>query len=167
MATSYRYYKEEIKEYLVSNFSKESRILDVGCGEGTYYELLKDYFKDIEGVEVYMPNIKRYRLEDKYRTVYNVDIRDFRYEYYDIIIFGDVLEHLEVEEAKRVLDYAIDRCKEVIVAVPYMYEQGIEYGNVYEIHKQGDLTKENMLERYPRLELLYGNEEYGYYIKRK
>lgn len=164
---SYPYFKKEVASYLIDRFSNKCSVLDVGCGDGIYYELLKDYFKDIEGVEVYMPNIKKYRLEDKYRTVYNTDIREFKYKYYDIIIFGDVLEHLEVEEAKRVLDYAIDRSKEVIVAVPYMYEQGIEYGNIYEIHKQGDLTKENMLERYPRLELLLGNEEYGYYIKRK
>ena len=38
--------------------------------------------------------------------------------------------------------------------------------NIYEIHKQDDLTKDNVLKRYPRLELLYGNEEYGYYIKK-
>ena len=167
MATSYGYYKKEIGEYLKSRYKKGSSVLDVGAGEGTYYKLLGNYFKDIDAIEVYRPNIEKYELKDKYREVYCADIRDFEYKYYDIIIFGDVLEHLEIEEAKKVLEYAYPRCKEMLVAVPYCYAQGIEYGNVYEIHKQDDLTKENMLERYPCLEYLLGNEEYGYYIKKK
>ena len=165
MGTSYGYYKKEIKEYLEERYDKDIRILDVGCGCGTYYDLLKDSFNNIEGVEVYRPNIEKYKLENKYRKVYNVDICDFRYEYYDVIIFGDVIEHIEIEKAQEVLEYAYNRCKEMIVAVPYCYKQGICYGNKYEIHKQDDLTKENMKERYPYLKLLYGNEEYGYYTK--
>lgn len=169
MATSFGYFKESIKEYLEKNYKRGTRILDVGAGSGTYYELLKDYFEDIEAVEVFKPNIENYQLESKYKKVYNVNIKDFRYPKfrYDIIIFGDIIEHLEVEEAEKVLMYAYERCKEMIVAVPYCYKQGIEEGNVYEIHKQDDLTPANMLERYPYLELLYGNSEYGYYIKRK
>ena len=167
MATSFKYFKENIRDYLEKNFDRDSKVLDVGCGEGTYYELLHDYFKNIDGVEIFRPNIDNYELESKYNNVYNVDIRDFKYEYYDIIIFGDIIEHLKIEEAQKVLKYALERCKEVIVAVPYCYKQGIEYDNVYEIHKQDDLTPVNVLERYPELELLYGNNEYGYYIRRK
>ena len=166
MGVSYSYFKEDIKKYLIDNFSKDSSILDVGCGSGTYYNLLGDYFKNIEGVEVFKGYIDKFDLESKYKKIYNENIRNMEYEYYDIIIFGDILEHLEIEEAKRVLDYALDRCKEVIVALPYMYRQGECNGNKFEIHKQEDLTKDNVLERYPRLELLYGNEEYGYYIKK-
>lgn len=169
MATSFRYYKKEIGLFLIDKYGSDSKVLDVGAGEGTYYNLLKDYFKDIDAVEVYKPNIERYRLKDKYRNVYNVDIKDFKYgeKDYDIIIFGDVIEHLEIDEAQEVLKYAYDRCKEMVVAVPYCYEQGIEEGNIYEIHKQADLTPENVLERYPMLKLLFRNDEYGYYIKKK
>ena len=166
MPSSYRYYKEEIKKYLVNKWGKGASILDVGAGCGTYFDLLGDYFKNIDGVEVYKPNIEKYELERKYRGVYNEDIREFNYTYYDIVIFGDVLEHLEVEEAQKVLEYAIDRSKEVVVAVPYQYEQGVVEGNVYEIHKQADLTPEIMQKRYPSLELLIGNEEYGYYVSK-
>ena len=117
MGVSYSYFKKEVREYLISRFNKDSSVLDVGCGSGTYYNLLGDYFKNIEGVEVFKGYIDKYGLESKYRKVYCADIRDFEYKNYDIIIFGDILEHLEVEEAKRVLDYALDRCKEVIVAL--------------------------------------------------
>ncbi len=163
---SYGYFKKEIKEYLTSKFDKDARVLDVGAGSGTYCNLLRDYFNWIDGVEVFKPNIIDNKLEEKYNNIYNEDIRNFLYDFYDIIIFGDVIEHLEIEEADRVLRYALDRSNEIIVAVPYTYKQGPAYGNKYEEHKQDDLTPENVLERYPYLELLYGNKAYGYYIKK-
>ena len=165
MATSYKFYKQSIKKYLQNRFTDNALILDVGAGEGTYYNLLHDYFKEIHAVEVFKPNIDKYKLNDKYSAVFNVDIKDFEYGFYPIIIFGDVIEHLEVNEAQKVLKYAYDRCDEMIVAVPYEMKQGIAEENVYEIHKQDDLTPENMLERYPMLKLLHNNTKYGYYVK--
>jgi len=167
MATSYRDYKDDIKLFLESKFPGDASILDVGAGSGTYYDLLHEHFQNIEAVEVFKPNIENYNLRDKYKHVYNKDIKDFKYKYYDIIIFGDIIEHLTTEEARAVLAYALPRCEETIVAVPYLYPQGIEEDNIYEIHKQDDLTPEVMRKRYPDLELLYGNERYGYYIKRR
>ena len=166
MSTSYSVFKQEVKNWIYNNFNKRSRILDVGSGCGTYWYLLHEKFKNIDSIEVFKPNIEKFNLKNKYQNVYNCDIKDFQYEYYDLIIFGDVLEHLTVKEAQNSLDYAYDRCYNLIVAVPYMYEQGICEDNIYEIHKQPDLTPENVLERYPNLKLLYGNEKYGYYIKR-
>ena len=166
MAGSYPYFKSEVAQYLKDRFPKTAKVLDVGAGCGTYYEYLKDYFEDIEAVEVFKPNIDNFDLVNKYKRVYNQNIVDFKYKFYDIIIFGDILEHLDIEEAQKVLDYAFDRCTEVIVAVPYMYPQGIAEDNIYEIHKQDDLTPENMIERYPKLKLLYGDDGYGYYVKK-
>ena len=165
MATSYKYFKKNVKNYLQSKFTDNATVLDVGAGCGTYYNLLHDYFKVINAVEVFKPNIDNYELEKKYNAVFNADIKDFEYGFYAIIIFGDIIEHLTVEEAQKVLKYAYDRCDEMIVAVPYEMEQGICEDNVYEIHKQPDLTPENVLERYPMLKLLYKNDKYGYYVK--
>ena len=119
----------------------------------------------MDAVEVFKPNIDNYQLKQKYHKVYNIDIKDFEYGNYDIIIFGDIIEHLEVKEAQEVLKYAFSKCKEMIVAVPYQLEQGIEEDNIYEIHKQPDLTPKIMEERYPYLKLLYKNDLYGYYVK--
>lgn len=166
MAYSYDFFKQDIKEYLIKLFSKHARILDVGAGCGTYYELLKDYFKEIDAVEVFLPNIMNYNLKEKYHKVYNANIKDLRYANYDIIIFGDIIEHLEVKEAQEVLEYAYNHSKEMIVAVPYQLEQGIEEDNIYEIHKQPDLTPKIMKERYPMLKEFLKNELYGYYIKK-
>lgn len=166
MAYSFDYFKTEVADYLKEHFDKSARILDVGAGSGTYYNYLGDYFENMDAVEVFEPNIELFDLRSKYKNVYNANIIDFEYDNYDIIIFGDILEHLEVKDAQKVLEYALKRCKEVVVAVPYMYEQGICHDNVYEIHLQPDLTRDIMEERYPYLKLLYGNEEYGYYIKK-
>ena len=167
MAGSFPFYKEQIREYLTDRFPEKAKVLDVGAGSGTYINLLGYYFKNIEAVEIYEPNIENYKLRDRYKEVYNINIVNFKYKYYDLIIFGDVIEHLSVEDAQNVLEYAYDRCKEMVVAVPYQYKQEEIDGNKYEIHIQDDLTPENVLERYPYLELLYGNKEYGYYIKRR
>ena len=165
MATSYAIYKKEITDYLKRNFDKDATILDVGAGEGTYLPFLQDYFANIEAVEIFKPNIDNFNLEQRYKKVYNANIVDFKYNYYDIIIFGDIIEHLETKEAQSVLKYAYNRCKEIIVAVPYLSSQGIEENNIYEIHKQDDLTDDVMKERYPYLKNVFKNEKYGYYIK--
>lgn len=165
MATSYAIYKKEITDYLKEKFDRNIKILDVGAGEGTYLPFLQDYFTSIEAVEVFKPNIDNFRLEERYNKVYNVNIKDFKYDFYDVIIFGDIIEHLEVKEAQEVLKYALNRCKEMIVAVPYLNPQGIEEENIFEIHKQDDLTDEIMKERYPYLKNVFKNDKYGYYVK--
>lgn len=165
MAYSYDFYKKEVKEYLVSKFKGNAKVLDIGAGCGTYWNLLHDSFRTIDAIEVFKPNIDNYKLKQKYHKVYNMDITQFKYDFYDIIIFGDVLEHLDTNDAKMVLEYAYTRCKELIVAVPYELEQDEVGGNKYEIHKQADLTPKIMKERYPMLKLLYKNDLYGYYVK--
>lgn len=169
MPKSYEYGKDRISSYLKSKFPKSARILDVGAGEGTYYNYLHDYFENIDAVEIFKKNIKDYNLKDKYKNVYNTNILDFKYKpyEYDVVIFGDVIEHLKIEDAQIVLNYALDNSREVVVAVPYEYKQGEEYGNKYEKHIQDDLTIEKMKLRYPYLDLLFGTDYYGYYVKRK
>ena len=164
-AASYWIYKEEVKKWIYEHFNENANILDVGPGRGTYWELLHGKYKNIDAVEIYRPNIIDYKLLDKYRFVANRNIVDMEYGKYDLAIFGDVLEHLTVEDAQKVLAYAVNKCKEVIVAVPYRYkQQGNE--NKYEEHIQNDLTHEIVLQRYPILKVLYKNDSYGYYIKR-
>ena len=101
-----------------------------------------------------------------YRNAWNIDIKDFEYGYYDLIIFGDVIEHMTVEDAQKVLRYAWTRCKDMIVAVPFLYVQDEMYGNKYEKHIQDDLTPELFDERYPGFEKLYDTGmNYCYYHK--
>lgn len=158
MPYSYGDYKNEVIQHIIEHTSEYSKILDVGPGAGTYGSSLKHL--DIEGLEIYPPYIEMFKLEEIYKKIHIGDIRNFDIEPFDYIILGDVLEHLTVEESHLVLEKMKD--KKVMVAVPYLFEQGEEMGNIYETHHQPDLTHELMIERYG-LNPLYRNERYGYY----
>ena len=119
----------------------------------------------MDAVEIYEPNIVNHALEKKYNFVFHGDIADYKYEWYDLIIFGDVIEHMSVDKAQSVLDYAWHRCRDMIVAVPYLYTQPAIYGNPWEEHIQNDLTHIIFSQRYKGFEPLWMNVEYGYYHK--
>jgi glycosyltransferase involved in cell wall biosynthesis len=168
MIMSYPYFKDDINKIIRKIYKgKKINILDVGAGSGLYGAMLKDISKRIDAVEIHNPYIKAFHLNEIYDNVYNVDICKFNLPIkYDLIIFGDVLEHIDYIEAKKLLDSLKD-IDQIIIAVPYLYKQGIIRNNIYEIHKQEDLTKEIFLKRYPDYSYLLGNSEYGYFVKNK
>lgn len=161
---SYEAGKTRIVYWVKNNFEKGSTCLDVGPCDGVWGWLLADYLK-MSAVEVYEPNIINHKLDDLYEVVYLSDIQQLRYKKYDLIIFGDILEHLTVPEAQKVIWYAWERCKDMIVAVPYLYEQDAYDGNPYEVHKQPDLTAEIFNQRYPGFEPIVQYSNYCYYHK--
>jgi len=159
---SYDYGKQKVVAWISGSFPLESSILDVGAGDGKWRQLLREY-PNMDAVEAYGPNLQRL---NGYRKVFHADIRDFRFDRYDLIIFGDVLEHLRVKEAQAVLDYARPRCRDMVISVPFLYEQGAIYGNPYEVHIQDDLTPALFEERYPGFEVLCDpGHDYRYYHK--
>ena len=160
--SSYFYGKPEICAWVRAYFPRSSTILDVGACDGNWRRLLPEY-PNMDAVEAFKPNLGRLR---GYRNVFHADIREFPYKRYDLIIFGDIIEHLTVAQAQAVLAYAVPRCRDMIVAVPFLYRQGAIYDNPYEVHIQDDLTPELFAQRYPELEvLLRAREDYCYYHK--
>ena len=161
-------FKGEIKEYLLKKFpNKETTILDVGPGEGFYWHVLKDSYHNLDCVEIYGPNIIGNKLEEKYRKTFHSDVCDFKFDHYDVIIIGDVLEHLSVEKAQRLIERLYDKCDEIVVSVPWLFNQEPIYGNEYEKHLQPDLTPDIMKDRYPQIQPLITNQVVGVYIKNK
>ena len=158
--------KKEVIAWIRENFSPDSSILDVGAGyEATYRKLLPEY-SNIEAVEIFLPSAEK--ILDKYKKVYVQDFKDFKWnKKYDLIIFGDIIEHLTPQDANNVLKIASKYCKDLIVAVPFLYRQGPCYGNEAERHLQDDLTNEIMLSRYPMLKVLVdpGNNYCYYHLK--
>lgn len=140
-----------------------TEVLDVGAGWGKYHYLLPDYEK-MDACEIWKPNCKA--IANKYRTVFNIDICDLDFDYYDVIIMGDILEHIERERAKKLIETIYPKCKEMYIVVPFEYEQGAVDGNPYEEHKQADLTPELMYQEYPLLDLLAAGDGKGLYVKR-
>lgn len=163
---SYEYGKLEIANFIHDRFAFGSSLLDVGAGGGTYgYYLGAGY--NMEAVELWPDSINVLKGMVQYTMVHEVDIRDFEYEHeYDLIIFGDVLEHLSVEDAQKVLAEAEKHAKHILIGIPYMLPQEAIYGNEAEIHRQPDLTYANFKERYQGYNLLLGRLDlYGYYYK--
>jgi hypothetical protein len=154
MPGNWGYLGEDVKYYLTQNFDKKSTVLDVGCGHGFYYKLLNHHFEKIDAVEVWDPYIQEYDLRSMYDNVYNTNILDFEFDYYDIIIMGDILEHIDLENAKNLLNKLINKCREIIVVVPYNLPQDEVFGNKYEIHLQPNLSDVVMETEYPMLELI-------------
>ena len=157
--------KDTIVQWAKKVFNPYSTALDVGACDGKWHSLLGDHFT-MDAVEIFQPNITKHKLKRKYRQVFNLDIVDLEYRWYDLIIFGDVIEHLTVPDAQMVLRYAYPRCKDMIIAVPYLWSQDEIYGNQWEKHIQNDLTDEVFNIRYPGFERIIGFNDYGYYHKR-
>lgn len=162
---SYSYGKKEIIAWIKDHFEEKATCLDVGPCDGKYANLLDGYLT-IDACEIFAPNIENHRLRWIYREVFNADIKDLYYEWYDLIIFGDVIEHMTVEDAQTAIRYAWDRCHDMIIAVPWLYTQDEMYGNKWEKHLQPDLTPKVFEQRYPGFELIWANNEYAYYHKR-
>ena len=94
MPYSTGYFKTETKDYILENFPKNTKILDVGAGIGTYSDLLKPRgYENMDCVEVFQPYIDQYDLKSKYNNVFNHNIvdSDINFNEYDLVIFGDII----------------------------------------------------------------------------
>jgi hypothetical protein len=165
MPTSYSDFKKEIGALLSERWravSSEGRgILDVGPGEGTYAKLLPKL--TLDALEIYPPYISRFALNRLYRRVLIGDVLRTSLSEWQCIILGDVLEHLRVEDARRLISSLHDEGKEVLIALPFRLKQGSRDGNIHETHLQDDLTADVVAIRYPQLSPLFVNSRYGYY----
>jgi len=164
MPYSYSLFKDEVKKHFIKNVQKSVKILDVGAGSGTYALLLGDEYPNIDAIEIFPNYLHMFNLQDIYKNVIIGDILETDFDEYDYLIMGDVLEHMTFLQAKNLLDKITAKDKICLVAVPYMFEQGTEFDNVYETHHQPDLTKEIFLERYPQMKFLCGDDNYGYFV---
>lgn len=157
--------KQEIVTWVKQNYPAGSTCLDVGACDGKWSDLLEDYLI-MDAVEIFRPYVEENGLFRKYRGVLIGDVIDYRYNWYDLVIFGDVIEHMQVRDAQKVLMYAARHCRDLVVGVPFKYRQGAINGNPFEEHIQDDLTPELMSERYPMLvEMFMARNDYAYYHK--
>lgn len=164
---SYNDGKLEVVNYIMS--LDPGSILDVGACDGKWSQLLRasGYEGLLDACEIYKPNAAK--ILEQYNNIFVGSILAYAYRFYDVVIFGDVLEHMTVMGAQFVLAYAVEHSKEIIVGVPFQYKQGSLYGNPYEFHIQDDLTPEIFEKRYGKyglVELLRPRHDYAYYRRK-
>ena len=163
---SYPAFIKDVRDYLFNLLPEGAFVLDVGAGQGIYGHLLARRFR-MQAVEVCASAVYHLRKSENYLHVWKGDIRthDF-HRRYDLIILGDIIEHMTVGDAQAVVKRCEESADYVLIAVPYCYKQGALYGNDAEIHIQDDLTPELFDERYPGYTRIFGDSLYGYYIKK-
>ncbi len=132
-------------------------MLDVGAGSGTYGRLMRDQHPACLriGVEVWQPYVEQYGLHQVYDLLVRGDVRelteDWRLPDVDVVVLGDVLEHMTEADAKDVWNAMRDRArKAVYLSIPIItYPQGHVHGNPYEEHVVPDWTDERVLDTFP------------------
>lgn len=120
---------------------KPKKVLDVGPGHGKYARLIRSVLDDktiIDAVEIDKSYIKDFKLKELYGTVYNCSIQDFMEKElgseYDLVIFGDVIEHLKKSEGIDVLNFFVYRAKDIMLQWPHGFIQDSWEGHKHEAH---------------------------------
>ena len=122
---------------------KPRRVLDVGPGSGKYAGLVRAAHSDddyeIEGVEIDRSYIRRFKLRQIYDRVHACSIDRFMERSidtsYDLVIFGDVIEHLKKSQGVDALNFFVYRARHIIVQWPHRYVQNTWKGRSHEAHR--------------------------------
>jgi cyclopropane fatty-acyl-phospholipid synthase-like methyltransferase len=123
-------------------------VLDIGAGEGKYADLIAKRAK-VNAIEIWAQNVMDYDLPSKYDEVFIWDARKHQDFDYDLVIFGDVLEHMSEEDAKALWAKARKGAKAIFMSIPIVHlPQGAEGGNPYEVHIEDDYDHERILETF-------------------
>lgn len=131
-------------------------VLDVGAGAGAYLNILRDLYLHsvyVTAAEVWEPYVYRFQLLHRYDAVALGDIREREHFDYDLVILGDVLEHMTKDDAVRLWDRISRQARHAIISIPIIhYPQGEEEGNPFEAHVKDDWTSEEVLDTFSHIE---------------
>jgi len=167
MPFSTGYFKEEVKNYILGRYDKNIKILDVGAGSGTYSNMLKPLgYENLDAVEVFEDYVENYGLRNIYNNVFIGDVTKLEIDFssYDLIILGDVLEHISLNDAQDLLNRIGET--NTIIGVPFNSPQGESFNNPNEIHLQDDLTFVNFFEKFQNQKPLCLRFDYGVFVKK-
>lgn len=115
--------------------------LDIGAGCGTYAHLFPDVRWD--GIEVWEPYVEQFGLKNLYDCIMVGDARKVKppRTRYDVIMAGDVLEHMSADDAAKLLRKLRKLAPYIVVSIPLgHYPQGVFGENPYEEHVKDDWT---------------------------
>jgi len=137
------------------------RVVDAGSGGGEYGEMIASCLEGctVIGVEIYEPYLEHFpSLTNCYSKMIIGDIRNIIHEeeiYGDLIIFGDVLEHLPKKDVHPLLREAIKKFRYILISTPIGFTpqtrpkegDNVTFKNLHERHLCG-LTRKDFTEYY-------------------
>lgn len=146
---------------LVRKLNPQS-ILDVGTGFGRWGILFREFLeiwdnskydgnwdRIIDGVEIYQGYVKDYH-KYFYTNIYNENALTYlesTEKKYDMVNFGDIIEHFEKAEGEKLISLALEKAKYVLINIPigkHWKQEGTQE-NPWEAHKSvwynNDFTK--------------------------
>ena len=128
-------FKFSSHDKILNLVEKNKKVLDIGCASGYLASFLKEKGCIVEGVDTDSESIKEAM---NYCKAYVLDIskEDIKGEY-DVIILGDILEHLEYP------DKILSKLKENLNKDGYIV-----------------ISLPNIVNIYPRLKILFGHFDY-------
>ena len=115
---------------------RPKRVVDVGAGDGKWGQILHHLVDEIVAIEVWQPYVDKYNLRSIYDAVVCTDVRKwYGWKAGDVIIMGDVLEHMTRRDALAL----VRGCRAfgtVFLTIPTTPcpQDGEVYGNPYETH---------------------------------
>ncbi len=125
--------------------------IDFGAGEGIYGQILRKYSPETYkvAVEIWAPYVTEFKLDKVYDEVWICDARIYPHFKYDLVIFGDILEHMSKEDALALWDRVSKEAKYAIISMPIVhFPQGHIHGNPYEEHVKDDWSHEEIVDSF-------------------
>lgn len=172
MPTSSNKGKKEFIKW-ISEIDDISTILDIGCGEGTYPVLVKEKYQILKnsiwyGVEAWKEYIDEFNLSSLYNVLLNEDARKLDWSKLpklDLVIFGDVLEHMSKDESLTLVKNALENSRYVFISIPVVHSpQGAVNDNPFEEHIKDDWTNEEVLQTFPFIIKSHVAKKIGIYL---
>jgi SAM-dependent methyltransferase len=145
------------------------RVLDVGPGAGTYAKLLAGpEVAKLIGIEIFEPYVSTYRLHDYYDEIIIGDARTVDFPATDVVIIGDVAEHMSEADALALWDKAAAAATQAVyLSIPIVhYPQGEIEGNHHEVHVVDDWNHKTVLEHFAGINDFWTGSEVGVYERR-
>jgi len=139
-------------------------VLDVGPGVGTYAKLLTgpDVCRMV-GLEVWEPYLTTYSLDQFYDELIVGDVRTTALPDVDVVILGDVLEHMSREDAVTVWERAAAAARRAVyLSLPIVhYPQDEIEGNPFEVHVEQDWDVDSVLGAFDGIGEVWSGAEVG------
>lgn len=122
-------------------------VIDIGPGSGTYGRIVNETISaETMCVEIFSNYVTEFNLNDIYSHVVVADARNYHDYRADLVIAGDVLEHMSSYDMKFLVDKILREAKWLIISIPIIhYPQGHSHGNEHEAHVQDDLNTSRLI----------------------